>query len=81
MSPLDATNGSFIMGFIVFVSSCRDTASRYGKGRNISITRLRYSASHNALDSWPISVHLAFQNDEICKNRHVSERRGIEEQQ
>uniref|UniRef100_A0A671T2Q4 Interferon-induced GTP-binding protein Mx2-like n=1 Tax=Sinocyclocheilus anshuiensis TaxID=1608454 RepID=A0A671T2Q4_9TELE len=28
------------------------------KGRNISVTRLRYSANHNALDSWPITAHL-----------------------
>ncbi len=33
------------MGFIVFVSSRQDTASQYGKGRNISISRLRYSAN------------------------------------
>ncbi len=45
MSPLDATNASFVMGFIVFVSSRQDTASQYGKGRNISISRLRYSAN------------------------------------
>ncbi len=32
MSPLDAINASFIMGFIVFVSSRRDTASQYSKG-------------------------------------------------
>ncbi len=69
------------MGFIVFVSSRRDTASQYGEGRNISITRLRYSANHNALDSWPIRAHLASQNDELCKNQHVSERRSTEEQQ
>ncbi len=25
------------MGFIVFVSSRRDTASQYGKGRNITV--------------------------------------------
>ncbi len=77
MSPLDATNASFIMGII----SRRDTASQYGKGRNISISRLRYSANHNALDSWPIRARLTSQNDELCKNQHVSERRGIEEQQ
>ncbi len=77
MSPLDATNASFIMGFIVFVSSRRDTTSQHGKGRNISVSRLRYSANHNALDSWPIRVRLASQNVELCKNRHVSERRGI----
>ncbi len=29
MSPLDATNVSFIMGFIVFLSSGWDTASQY----------------------------------------------------
>ncbi len=73
MSPLDATNASFIMGFIVFVSSCQDTASQYGKGRNISVTRLRYSANHNTLDNWPIRARLASQNDELCKNRRVSE--------
>ncbi len=28
MFPLDATNASFIMGFIVFVSSHHDTASQ-----------------------------------------------------
>ncbi len=81
MSPLDATNASFIAGFIVLVSSRRDTASQYGKGRNISVSRLRYSANHNALDSWPIGAHLASQNDELCKNQRVSERRSIEEQQ
>ncbi len=75
MSSLDATNTSFIMGFIVFMSLRRDTASQYDKGRNISVTRLRCSANHNALDSWPIRAHLASQNDELCKNRCVSERR------
>ncbi len=67
MSSLDATNASFVMGFIVFVSSRRDTASQYCEGRNISISRLRYSANHNALDSWPIRAHLASQNDEFVK--------------
>ncbi len=81
MSPLDATNALFVMGFIVFVWSCRETPSQYGEGRNISVSRLRYSANHNALDSWPIRACLASQNDELCKNRHVSERRGLEEQQ
>ncbi len=81
MSPLDATNASFIMGFIVLVSSRRDTVSQYGKGRYITVSRLRYSANHNALDSWPISVHLAYQNNELCKNLRISERQGIEEQQ
>ncbi len=37
------------MGFIVFVSSCRDTASQYGEERNIYVSRLRYLANHNAL--------------------------------
>ncbi len=81
MSPLDATNASFIMGFIDFVSLHKDTASQYGKGRNISVTHLRYSANHNALDSWPIRAGLASQHDELCKNRLVSERWSIEEQQ
>uniref|UniRef100_A0A9J7XCS5 Diaphanous-related formin 3 n=1 Tax=Cyprinus carpio carpio TaxID=630221 RepID=A0A9J7XCS5_CYPCA len=48
------------MGFIGFVSSQENTASQYGKEHNISITRLRNSANHNALDSWPISVHPDF---------------------
>jgi len=81
MSPLYATNALYVMGFIVFGSSRRDTASKYGEGRNISVTCLRYSANHNALDSWPIRARLASQNDELCKNRAVSERWGIEEQQ
>ncbi len=80
MSLLNATNASFVMGFIVLVSS-RDTASQRGKGRNISVTRLRYSANHNALGNWPIRARLASQNDELCKNQRVSERRSIEEQQ
>ncbi len=42
------------MGFIVFVSSRQDTASQYGEGRNISVSRLRYSPNPNAPDSWPI---------------------------
>ncbi len=61
------------MEFTVFVSSRRDTASQYREGRNISITYLRYSANHNALDIWPIRARLASQNDEIYKNRHISE--------
>ncbi len=32
MSPLDAANASFIMGFIVFVSSRRDMTSQYSEG-------------------------------------------------
>ncbi len=64
------------MGFIVLVSSRQDTASHYGKGRNIS----SHLANHNALDNWPIRAHLASQNDELCKNQLVSERRSIEEQ-
>ncbi len=52
MSPLNATKALFIMGFIVLASSRRDTASQYGKGCNISATCLRYSANHNALDSY-----------------------------
>ncbi len=81
MSPLDATNASFIMGFIVFVSSRRDTASQYCEGRNISVSRLKYRANQNALDSWPIRARLASQNDELCRIQHVTERRDIEEQQ
>ncbi len=47
MSPLDATNASFIMGLIVFVLLC--TESQYGKGCNISISRLGIR---------PITTHL-----------------------
>ncbi len=36
--PLDATNASFIMGFIVLVLSRRETASQYGEGHNISVS-------------------------------------------
>ncbi len=79
MSLLKAKNGSFIIGFIILVSSRRDTASQHGKGYNMSVTRLIYSANHNALDSWPIRAHFASQNNELCKkNLCVSERRGIE---
>ncbi len=74
MSSLNTTNTSFIMGFIVFMSSRQDTASQHGKGRNISVTRLMYSANHNALDIWPIRASLVSQNDELHKNRCVSER-------
>uniref|UniRef100_A0A672T027 Sterol 26-hydroxylase, mitochondrial-like n=1 Tax=Sinocyclocheilus grahami TaxID=75366 RepID=A0A672T027_SINGR len=60
MSPLDETNASFIMGFHVFESSLRPdrASSQYGKGCNISVSHLRYSANHNALDSWQITAHL-----------------------
>ncbi len=81
MSPLDATNASFVMGFVVFVSSHQDTASQYGEGRNITVTRLRYSANHNAPDNWPIRARITSQNDKLCKNVRVTERRSIEEQQ
>ncbi len=72
MSSLNATNAPFIVGFIVLVSSRRDTASQHGKGCNISVTHLRYSANYNALDSWPIRAHLTSQNDELCKNWQVT---------
>ncbi len=74
MSPLDATNALFVMGFIVFVSSCQDRASQYGKEHNISVTRLRYSANNITLDSIkssPIRAHLAFRNNELCKNKKI----------
>ncbi len=51
------------------------------RGRTISISRLRYSANHNALDNWPIRARLTSQIDELCRNCRISERRGIEEQQ
>ncbi len=57
------------------------SVSKYGEGRNISVTRLSYVANHNTLDSWPIRAHLASQNDELCKDLCVSERRGREKQQ
>ncbi len=55
------------MGFIVLVSSRRDTASQYGEGRNISISRLRYSANHNAPDSWPIRARLVLRTMSFVK--------------
>ncbi len=55
------------MGFIVFVSSHWDTASQYSEGCNISITRLRYLANHNALDSWPIRARLALRTMSFVK--------------
>ncbi len=45
-------------GFYCF---CVVVASQYGKGRNISVSCLRYLANHNALDSRPIRAHLASQ--------------------
>ncbi len=48
--------------------------SKYGWGRNSSVTCLRYSANHSTPDSWPIRAHRASQNDELCKNQCVTER-------
>ncbi|KAI2648130.1 Transcription elongation factor SPT5 [Labeo rohita] len=45
----------------------KDTGSQHGKGR--PVTHLRYLANHNALDSWPIRAHQAFQNDELYGGR------------
>ncbi len=53
----------------VLLFLCHRAGTRHhkqcGKGRNISVTRLRYSANHNELDSWPIRARLASQNDEL----------------
>uniref|UniRef100_A0A672P3M3 Disco-interacting protein 2 homolog B-A-like n=1 Tax=Sinocyclocheilus grahami TaxID=75366 RepID=A0A672P3M3_SINGR len=68
MSPLDATNASFVMGFYWFCL--------VSPGHGITVWD---SANHNALDSWPVRAHLAFQTNELCKNRRVSEMRGIED--
>ncbi len=76
MSPVDATNAWFIMGLIVFVSSRRDMTSQYGERRNISVSSLRYSANHKALDIWPIRAHLVSQNDELCKKINVFHKGG-----
>ncbi len=67
-------------GFLLFLSR-RAKTWHHNTERNISVSHLRYSANHNALDRWPIRARLASQNDELCKNQHVSERLGIEEQQ
>ncbi len=48
--------------------------SKYGKGCNISVKRLSYSANHNTLESWPIRARLVYQNEELCKNHRGSER-------
>ncbi len=81
MSPLDATKASFVMFHCFDLVAPGNAITIYGEGHNISVTRLRYSAKHNALNSCPIRAHLTSQNDELCENRHVSERRGIEEHQ
>ncbi len=54
-------------------------ASQHGKGRNISVSRLRDLSNHNALDSWPIRAHLASKNDALCKHHRVSVRWSIED--
>ena len=70
----DTTRNHVYDGFYVYVSLLRpDKASQYVKRHNIYVTCLRHSANHNTLDSWPIRAHLAFQTDELCKNRRVSE--------
>ncbi len=77
MSPLDAKKHLVYNGFYCFcVVAC---ALQYGEGHNISISRLRYLAKHNALDIWPIRAHFASRNNELCKNMFVSERLDIEE--
>ncbi len=65
---MNETDATFIVGFIVLVSSYQDTTSQHGKRHNISVTRLRFLANHNALDSCPIRAHLASQKDELCKS-------------
>ncbi len=54
------------MGFIVLLHR-RAGTRHHNTGRNISVSHLRYSANHNALDSWPIRARFASQNDELCK--------------
>jgi len=54
-------------GFYWFCLIVPGHASQYVKGRNISVTRLRYSANHIALDSWPIRAHLTFQRGSFVK--------------
>ncbi len=39
-------------GDVVLGSSRRDTASQYGEGRNISVSRLRYSANPRFSERW-----------------------------
>ncbi len=70
MSPLDATNASFIMGFIVFVSPHGDTASQYGEGRIRPITT-RWIAGQSEHSSLLKTISYV----------KIGERRGIEEQQ
>uniref|UniRef100_A0A8C1P1U4 exodeoxyribonuclease III n=1 Tax=Cyprinus carpio TaxID=7962 RepID=A0A8C1P1U4_CYPCA len=51
----------------------------YVKGRNISVTCLRHSANHNALDSWPVrrqKVDIAFiQESHLTDSEHSKLRR------
>ncbi len=71
-----------LLWVLLFLCACAGTRHHNTeRGCNIYVSRLRYSADHKALDSWPIRARLASQNDELCKNRRVSERWGIEEQQ
>ncbi len=52
----------------VLLFLCRRAGTRHHNTvSNISVSRLRYSVNHNALDSWPIRAHLASQNDKLCK--------------
>ncbi len=66
---------SLVMGFIVLVSSRWETPSQYGGG----VTFTSHSWGIRPITTHGIagqSEHLASQNDELCKNRSVSERWG-----
>ncbi len=79
MSSLNATNASFIVGFIVLVSSPRDTASQHCKGRNISVTCLSYSANHwiaGQTEHTSLLRTMSFVKIDV-----FSERRSLEEQE
>ncbi len=41
--------------------------SQYGKELNISVSRLRRSANHNALDNWPIRTRLVLRTMSFVK--------------
>ncbi len=67
MSPLDATNALFIMGFYSFC------VVALGQRHLNTVRGAITTGNHNAqLESWPIRARLASQNDALRKNRHVS---------
>ncbi len=75
-------NASFYSGFYCFSLVALGHGITHNMVHGVTfLSHSRYSANHNALDIWPIRAHLTSQKDELSKNRRVSERQSIEEQQ